>query len=75
MIGPPGSGKTMLAKRLSSILPTLSPGESMRDVWPAWSCQNQVDQSSGDYGCQQQRSSALAWPSLGHARRQNPTRT
>ncbi len=29
MIGPPGSGKTMLAKRLSSILPTLSPSESI----------------------------------------------
>ncbi len=29
MLGPPGSGKTMLAKRLPSILPTLSPEESI----------------------------------------------
>lgn len=29
MLGPPGSGKTMLAKRMSSILPTLSPSESI----------------------------------------------
>jgi magnesium chelatase family protein len=29
MLCPPGSGKTMLAKRLSSILPTLSPKESI----------------------------------------------
>jgi len=29
MLGPPGSGKTMLAKRLSSILPTLSAAESI----------------------------------------------
>ncbi len=29
MLGPPGSGKTMLAKRLPSNLPTLSPEESI----------------------------------------------
>jgi magnesium chelatase family protein len=29
MLGPPGSGKTMLAKRLPSILPTLAPNESI----------------------------------------------
>ncbi len=29
MLGPPGSGKTMLAKRLPSIMPTLSPQESI----------------------------------------------
>ena len=29
LIGPPGSGKTMLARRITSILPTMSPQESL----------------------------------------------
>ena len=36
MVGPPGSGKTMLARRLPTILPPLSLGESI-DVTRIWS--------------------------------------
>ena len=33
MIGPPGSGKSMLAARLPSILPPLSPEEMLDSQW------------------------------------------
>jgi magnesium chelatase family protein len=44
--GPPGSGKTMLARRLPGILPPLSPEESL-DVTRIWSVAGRLSAGSG----------------------------
>ena len=38
MVGPPGSGKSMLAKRLPSILPEMTRGEALEST-KIWSVQ------------------------------------
>jgi magnesium chelatase family protein len=46
MVGPPGSGKTMLARRLPTILPPLSLQESI-DVTRIWSAHGRLGESRG----------------------------
>jgi len=42
LIGPPGAGKSMLARRLPSILPSLSPEESL-ETTKIWSVAGRLD--------------------------------
>lgn len=46
MLGPPGSGKTMLAKRLPGILPSMTESEAL-DVTRTYSAVGQVDPCAG----------------------------
>ena len=57
MVGPPGSGKTMLAKRMPTILPDLTPGESI-ETTRIYSAVGRLEAGA-----------AAAWPSGRSARR------
>lgn len=46
LVGPPGSGKTMLARRLPGLLPPLSPEEAL-DVTRIWSAAGRLTAGSG----------------------------
>jgi magnesium chelatase family protein len=46
LVGPPGCGKTMLARRLPSILPAMSPGEAL-EVTKIYSVAGLLDDESG----------------------------